>query len=547
MQRRYKKNTRRTGGNHTLPIVAVGVTLAALALGALYFKGGDIITYFKGQTIYVASNKEANDNLTRLLNELAGDKAQLLELAENSTTRLGWVENVDTRRRFRWILMTRLVDNGLWDEAVRILPEVESLALPEGLDRLAQAALEHEDYDLQLRLDSQLQAKLMNAPDQTRLLLRSIRRYAETSIRMKRNDDAVRAIARLDAPAILLRLADPELATDAADLQMTRAEICGVPEPVLQNVRNILEQAKWPHCPATAQLMLKEVDSAIRDNPNIAATPLKEIEQKLLHCRDAMLEYPDKDHRLPLCYTLLGEIRFRLKDYPGCAQALSLAAAFAEGYGEMTPALQIKLRRLSSRANEARGAIAEALQDCRYLLEHEKEPNETLRCLIFIAKHAEGEEKMDTLMRCWNMMEENPAIAKNNPDLRNSIIAEFSAWYASKEDYANAAKWVEQSTRVIEAAHPVLTDGKALKARLDLALMQRKAKQDMTALRALRDMKRDIDQMSKEDRAKLDAAAPQLFRTVVREFARSCLLIGDTYTAKALSRSIKEGLPEKRR
>lgn len=543
MQRRYRKN--RKQGNHTLPAVAIGITVAALAIGGLFYKGEDILRYFKGQTITVHSNKEANDNLNRLLGDLSGDKARLLELAENSTTRLGWIENVDTRRQFRWFLMSRLVDKGLWEEAVRILPEVESLAPVEGLDRLAQAALEHEDYELQLRLDSQLQNKLMNAPEQTVLLLRSIRRYAETCIRMKRNDDAVHAITRLDAPAIMVRLSDPTLATDAADLQMKRANICGVPEPVLQNVRNILEQAKWPLCPATSQLMLKEVHNVLRDNPNIPGNALKEIEEKLLHCRDAMLEYPDKEHRLPTCYTLLGEIRYRLQNYAGCAQALSLAAAFAEGYGEMTPELQVKLRRLSSRANEARGAVTEAMQDCRYLLEHEKDNTEILRCITFMAKHAEGEEKMELLMRCWNMMQENASLSDNAR--KTEIINELSAWYLQKEDYSNAAKWIEQSTRMIEAAHPVLSDGKALQARLELALVQRKAMLDTTAIRKLRDLKREVDQMTEEDRARLDAAAPQLYKSIVREFARSCLLVGDKTTAKALARSIKESIPEKKR
>ena len=362
---------------------------------------------------------------------------------------------------------------------------------------------------------------------------------------MKRNDDAVHAITRLDAPAIMVRLSEPSLATEAADLQMKRANICGVPEPVLQNVRNILEQAKWPLCPATSQLMLKEVSNALRDNPNIPMNSLKEIEEKLLRCRDSMLEYPDKEHRLPVCYTLLGEIRYRLQDYAGCAQALSLAAAFAEGYGEMTPELQVKLRRLASRANEARGAVAEAMQDCRYLLEHEKDNSEILRCITFMAKHAEGEEKMELLMQCWNMMQDKTSPADN--ERKAEIINELSAWYLRKEDYTNAAKWIEQSTRMIAAAHPVLSDGKALQARLDLALVQRKAMLDTTAIRKLRDLKREVDQMSEEDRARLNEAAPALYKSIVREFARSCLLVGDKTTAKALARSIKESIPEKKR
>ena len=161
MNRRYRPPRKKS--NHTLPLAAAGLTVGALLLWGLFAKGQDIIQFFKGQTIVVPSNAEANANLSRLLADLAGDKARLLELAENSRARLGWIENADTQRQFRWFLMSRLVDKGQWQEAVRILPEVESLAPVEGLDRLAMAAAEHGDFELQLRLDRELQEKLVNS------------------------------------------------------------------------------------------------------------------------------------------------------------------------------------------------------------------------------------------------------------------------------------------------------------------------------------------------------------------------------------------------
>lgn len=541
--RRYKPN--RKNSNHTLPSVAVGITLAALALWGIYAKGEDVLLFFKGQTIIVPSNDEANANLDRLLGDLSGDKARLLELAETSNHRLGWLKNVDTRRQFRWFLMLRLVDKGLWEEAVKILPEVEGLAPVEGLDRLAAAAQQHKDYELQLRLDRELQDKLMSMPDQMPLLLRSIRRSAETCIRMKHNDEAVKAIARLDVPAVMARLRDPELASEAAALQMMRADVCEVKEPVLQSVRNILEQAKWPLCPATSKLMLEEVSNTLRDNPNLSQSSLKEIEEKLLHCRDSMLEYPDKEHRLPVCYTLLGELRYRLKNYEGCAQALSLAAAFAEGYGEMTPDMQVKLCRVRFSANEARGAVNEAMQDCRYLLEHEKEPARVMRCLIFLSSHAEGEEKIALLNRCWKMMEENPAVAKEHPDLKPEIATEMSGYYLSREEYNNAIKWVEASAKMVAEANPDITTGKSLQARMQLANVNRKAKRDETACRQYREIVRAIEQLSEEDRARLDAADGKLYKSAVRETARTYYLMGDRWSAKDWAKKIKEGLPDK--
>ncbi len=543
MNRRYRPPRKKS--NHTLPLAAAGLTVGALLLWGLFAKGQDIITFFKGQTVIVASNEEANQNLERLLGDLAGDKARLLELAENSRSRLGWIKNADTQRQFRWILLSRLVDKGQWAEAVRILPEVESLAPVEGLDRLAVAATEHGDFELQLRLDRELQDKLVNAPEHTELLLRSIRRTAETCIRMQRNDEAVKAIARLDAPGVLVRLVSPELAAEAAALQMMRASVCAVKDPVLQMTRNILEQAKWPLCPATSQLMLEEVTSALRDNPNLPQHTLKEIEEKLLRCRDAMLEYPDKEHRLPQCYLLLGELRHRLGNHEGCAQALSLAAAFAEGYGEMTPELLTRIARIRSRANEVRGNTQEAVRDYRYLLDHEKDAAEIMRVLTYLATHTEGEEKIALLSRSWEMMLQNPALVKKDSDFRSRIAHELAEYYTQKQEYNNALKWVQECTRMVEEVNPDLTTGKTLRARLNLALAQRKAQQDIVCFRTLRSIQSSIDQMSEEDKERLEKAEQGLYRTTMRELSRTCLLLGDKTTAKAFARKIREDLPEK--
>ena len=118
MYRRYKP--RRKSSSHVLPLTAVGLTAAALVIWGLFAKGDDIIRFFKGETIVVHDNSEANDNLERLLANLSGDKSKLLELAEDSKTRLGWIKNADTRRQFRWFLMSRLIETGQWDAAGRI-------------------------------------------------------------------------------------------------------------------------------------------------------------------------------------------------------------------------------------------------------------------------------------------------------------------------------------------------------------------------------------------------------------------------------------------
>ena len=277
MNRRYRPNRR--NNSYSIPIIAVCLIAVSLLLWLIWAKGEAIVRYFEGETIIVPDNTEANNNLSRLLTDLSGDKAQLLELAANSNVRLAWIKDETSRKQFRWFLLVRLLDKGLWDEAVAILPEVENLATPENLERLAIGAIEHGEYEMQLRLDQKLQDQVINKPTDTELLLRSIRRTAETCIKMHKSDEAIKAISRLDAPAVLARFSTPELAAQAADLQMLRVDVSTVKEHALQLVRNILEQAQWPPCLATSRLMLEEVSTALRNNPGLSQASLRRSKQ----------------------------------------------------------------------------------------------------------------------------------------------------------------------------------------------------------------------------------------------------------------------------
>ena len=126
------------------------------------------------------------------------------------------------------------------------------------------------------------------------------------------------------------------------------------------------------------------------------------------------------------------------------------------------------------------------------------------------------------------------------------IASSIAAYYVEQKDYSNAIKWVTESVALVQEAHPDLTDGKLLRARMELALIERKTgKNDWGAVVRLRDVVRAIEGMSEEERARLDAADSTLYKTAVREFARTYLFTGDTKLAKQVIRKIKESLPEK--
>ena len=539
--------TRRKTNSHTLPVFAVIVTILVLLAGLGYMFKNKIIAMMEPPApIIEYSDAEANDKLETLLSDLSGDRIKLLELAKDFRTRIGWIKNPVTRKRFSWILMERLIEQGEWNEAKSIITEVQDIATMEQLDRIASTALKNNDLELQMELDRRLLALSLNSPEKTELLLGGIRRTVASSIRLQREDEAVKAVARLDIPAVLARLTKPEEAAEAAELMMMRAKVSEVKAPVLQKIRNILQQAKWPACPATAYLIMEEVSQTLRDSSNLSTATLREVEEKLERSRDALFAMADVDHQLPICYTTLGELRYRMGDYEACANDLSLAAAFAEGYGEMTPELRVRLARVRSRALEAKGDLEAALVECRYLADHDSDASERLRCLILLAAQAQDEEKVKRLTDCWSLLSEDAELARANSENRLRIAKELSAYYAQKDDATNAARWMRAMLSLVQESNPDLTDGKVLETRYELGLVQRKAKNDDAAIVHFRNAATAIEEMSEAQRASLDSRDAELYKKIVREWARTHVLKNETRRAREIMRKIgATSLPDK--
>ncbi|MBQ3526830.1 MAG: hypothetical protein IJA63_11215 [Akkermansia sp.] len=553
MYRRYKP--KRKSSSHALPITAVLFTVVALLIWGFFAKWDDMVRYVKGDTVVVKDDTEANRNLDNLLADLSGDRPRLIKLAEDRTKRLGWIKSDETRRRFLWVLVSRLVDEGEWHTAKPIVPEVEAIAPVEGLDRIAALAKEKKDYEFQLKLDKQLQNRLVNEPAETTpLLLNSIRRYVDSCEQMDKKNEAYQALDILKRNQVNARLkSNPELAVEAAALKLRCAEVSGALQAEWDEVRNLLEGAGWPSCPATGKLLLNEASQSLK-TAGRTKPELQAIQANLLKSLDSLLKFPDTDRRLPECYTLLGDVCYRLGQHEACVQYITLADAFARGYGVRDEALkemELKHRRMRARANEARGAIAEAMVDYRYLLDNEKDQNEVFKSLSFMATHAQGEEKIVLLKRCWDMLKANESLVKSGQWSFAQIAKEIADFYVTRKSYAEAISWVKESVRIVEESNPDLTDGKALRARLNLALIERKTERnDGHAVERLKLVVRAIEQMDEESRAKLDAADPKLYADAVREFARTYLVMGGKYNekiARQVIRKIKEPVPTKLR
>ena len=508
--------------------------------------GAKIKEIFEGKPAVIQySNKVANDRLEVLLADLSGSKTQLIELFENSRTRMSWIENPTTRRQMRWILMERLIDCDEWTLAMSILPEVEQLASIEQLDRLAIAALRHKDIELQHKLDQRLQKLALNEPTKINYLLSSVQRESESARILNNPDQTMSALAILENPLVQSRLTDPRDAAQAAALLMKRADKSEVKAPILQKVRNILQAANWPSCPATAELIIEEATSTLTENPVLNDATLREVENKLLKSRDAMFTGAEKPELLMQCYILLGEARFRLNDYPGASEALSMAEALAEGSGALNEELKIKLTRMRAKADATRGAIDEAMIAYRYLCTLNDNDEELLTSLLFMAEYTHGDDQMDFLKRAWEVMEKSKKIPNSMLTNKEKISLILADIYTEKEEWQEACNWLKLYLDIKTAELPEASSPDMLKLRLRLALANRKAKNDRTALKLFKDMVAVFEGMNEETLDAFKKENSSLYKSILREQSRTYLLLGESYTAKQISKKIGEGLPDK--
>lgn len=536
-------NPRRRGGKSHVPAIAGAIVILGLAI-FVFRKFDSIKQWFEPTIITEKSDEEANRRLDKLMGSLSGDRIAVLQLARDYTAKVAWIKEPKVRRQFEWILMNRLIELGEWAEARKILPGVISIANAAQLDAIAREAQRHEDYELQLQIERQIQEQQIDAKAPVGYLLQSLQRSVATDMKLQRKENAIKSIARLDMPAVQARIETPAQAATAAALQLQRASLSEVKEPIYVQVRAILERANWPACPATSLLVMEEVRSTLTAESKLTPAALKELEAKMKKCVESMLASGDRNRSLPSCYMMLGDIRNRLGDAPGCVQALSLAGAFAEGFGEMTPELRLRIARVRSRANAARHAVEEALPDLRFLAERDTDPHERIRALLILAEHTHDAEQIEALNQCWKELSETGAAYETRDAAMADIASRLAAHYMEENNYPLAAEWYDKTARLQEKLHPDLTEGSALQARYQYATAQLKAKNDGVAARGFIGVIRAIEAFSEEEEAAFKKNAPNLYKQAVRNLARAYLFMKERSLAKAVIKKIKEDLPD---
>lgn len=555
MYRRYRPKRKNSG--HALPIAAVSLTLITLLVWGYFAVGDDIAEYFKGKTVVVADASEANGKLDALMADLYGSRQQLLELAEKRQTRLGWIADANTRRQITWSLVNRLVDEGEWNTAKPIVPEVTGIIPMDGLERIAIFLQKKGETVDQVIIEEMLQKRIsdetVNA-ETLPLLIGSVSRYVVACSDKNKIYSALDSFRRIEVKTLLK--GRPDLVVQVATLMLNYGT-----EDMDTEASNLLDESGCPDCPASAELQLKQAERAL-ENKKCPNELLNRIHATLNKVQATLLKYPDTKKLLPVCYSKLGEVCFRLGKYDDCVKFLTLSDAFARGYGlceDKLNAQQLAHTRTRAQANAARGAIVEAVVDYRYLLEHETATDAVFKSLTFIAEHSQGEERISLLMRCREMLMATPDLAKHCPWSQADITKEISDFYIAADKYEDALPWVQESLALVEAAHKNeadgkidLSDGLVLRSRLNLALLERKTeKRDEQALERIKLVVRAMETMDKEDketRAKLDEADPKLYKEAVREFARTYLVMGGKYNeklAREVMKKIKESLPSK--
>lgn len=534
---------RRGGGKSHVPAIAGAIVIIGLAI-FVFRKFDSIKQWFEPTIITEKSDEEANRRLDKLMRSLTGDRIAVLQLARDYTAKVAWIKDPKVRRQFEWILMNRLIEIGEWKEARKILPGVISIANAAQLDSIAHEAQRHEDYELQLQIERQIQEQQIDAKAQIGYLLQSLQRSVVTDLKLQRKESAIKSIARLDMPAVQARIETPSQAAAAAALQLQRASLSEVKEPVYVQVRAILERANWPACQATSMLVMEEVRSTLSAESKLTPAALKELETKMRKCVESILASGDRNRSLPSCYMMLGVIRNRLGDTAGCVQALSLAGAFAEGFGEMTPELRLRIARVRSRANTTRNAVEEALPDLRFLADRDTDSHERIRALLILAEHVRDAEQIEVLVQCWKELSETGSTYENRDAAMADIASRLAAHYMEENDYPRAAEWYDKTARLLDKLYPDLTEGSVLQARYQYATAQMKAKNDGVAARGFIGVIRAIEAFGEEEEAIFKKNAPNLYKLAVRNLARTYLFMKERSLAKAVVKKIKEDLPD---
>lgn len=535
---------RKKHNKNNIPIIVGSVVILGLLL-CLYNKREAITSWFRPQIQQVVSNAEANARLDRLMDSLAGDRVTVLELARDYTARVGWIKDVKTRLRFEWILMNRLIEIGEWDEALKILPEVISIAQTPQIETLAEEAMEHGDYVLQLKLEDTIQKNLSDPTSKENIvyLLRSLQRSVATDLKLQNKNDVLKRITLLDKPAIQARIETQEQAAEAAALQLQRADLSEVKEPVYVQVKALLKTHNWPPCRATSLLLIQEVLSTLATESSLKPEALRDLASKMEHCIKSMLETGELSRSLPSCYMMLGDILYRLGDSAGCTKALSLAASFAEGFNELTPEVRLKIARIRSRALLAQNELAQAKEDLKYLAEKDTDPIEQIRALLQLCESAEGEERESLSLRCWEALEKAPASFENREARMAEIANDLADEFMTKQQYKSAAVWYERALKLSQSLYPNTTDGHVLKARFNIGKVHLKAKNDGLAAKQLLAVIRAVEAFNEAERDSFDKANPNLYKQAVRELSRAYLLMKERDLARQVIKKIGEALP----
>lgn len=555
INRRYKprKRTHRT----IVPVVIIAALLCGAAF--LIYQKSNIQKMFDPVTITIISNQEANAKLASLMRDLGGDRATLLKLAQNYKIRLAEITtdpqsnqiyDKATVQRFEWTLMNRLIDAGEWKEAKKILPNVEDVIRIPQLEDLAVEAKERGDDELQIRLEEKIQKSMRNSNEPIEYLIRSLRRHTDTLLALKKDKKAIEILSCLSEPGIQKKCSEnAAIASEAANLLLLSDKLSDVSNASgLQLAETILKNAKCTQSPAIPKILMEKSRKRLQDNKGMDRNALLDIEADLDRCRESLLAYPDEEQSLPECTLILGEIRYKLNNYDGCVSALSQAAAFAEAFNKMTPELKLRITRLRARANSARGAQDEAIADLKYLAANETDPNEKFKAFYFLSNNTVGEERIQKLLECWNMVPDNDAPTAEQQACKADMACELGNYYFDNEKYADAITWFRRADIPLQAIAKD-TDGRRLSNLLKIGNAQLKNRKVYEARKVYKNLVDTIKAMSEEDQETLAKTKQSkdvestLFKKAVREYANTYHLDRDKDTARSILKQIDERLP----
>lgn len=538
-----KSYSRRPKNNNKVFLYIAVLAVIGGSIYALKKSWPSITGMFEPKIIREQSDTEANERLDRLMKDLGGDRAAILNLAKTRQERMDWVRTSETRLMVEWMLTYRLIELGEWDIAKQIFPALIPNLSVSYLDILAKECMLRREIDLLAKIERNIQEKSQSSNANVSLLLNSLERSYTIHEEINDRVAVIKLLSALEVPQMQARFIKLEDAIRAANLLMKKDELIGPNASAgAEQAAIILAKAKWPESLATSVVLLDQARKILNQDPAPSSASISEAIAQLSRCRVGLGKYAEGNYYLPECLALLGQAQILNQQYVESIKSLNQAEQLAETFSKSSPSATLQIVRSRAKANLALKNIKEAVRDLQVLTEIEAVPLARFQAMQMMASISQGDEALEAWKKCWEMLEAQPQIANSQKGLLAGIPDKLGDAYLERQDYPSAVAWYEKALPGMKQDY-ILSDGVLLTCEYKLAKALVEQKKYQAASKVYAEMITQMDTLSEEEMTGLNKAQPNIKKLVHRQLAICYIKLGRKDEAKAVVKLIGEALP----